>query len=285
MQHGVRSTPVRVFYQGDYLSRTASIAAIPIYTANGGVLPLGKLASYQQQDVFPEVHHRNGGLTIAVEAEISGRALSDIVHDINTTLASFKRPGISFDLGGNYKNQQTSFHELLAVLGMSVVLILTALLFVFSSWRTAFAVFLGTLASGTFVIFGIALTGIEFDVSSFTGLITVMGIVVNNGILVLDFVERNRASGMDPLNSVRKACGQRFRPVLITNLAAIAGFLPMALNLGSGAEVLRPFSIAMISGLVGSMAFSLLVMPVFYLILEKKSTVPVVSMKMRRAVR
>jgi cobalt-zinc-cadmium resistance protein CzcA len=163
---------------------------------------------------------------------------------------------------------------LLLVLGLSLLLLLGALFFVFESWRTSLAVFLGTLASGSFVIFGISLSGIDFDVSSFTGLITVMGIVVNNGILVLDFVERNRALGLDAPSSVREACGQRFRPVLITNLAAIAGFLPMALNLGHGGEVLRPFSIAMISGLVGSMAFSLLVMPVLYLLLHAGHSLP-----------
>lgn len=270
LQHGIQSTPVRVFYAGNYLSNTASIAAIPIYTANGGVLPLGRLASYRQKSSYPDIHHKNGALEIDVNAEISGRSLSLVVADVQRALAGLKRPGVGFELAGSYKNQQTSFRQLLMVLGLSVVLILAALLFVFESWRTALAVFLGTLASGTFVIFGIGLSGIDFDVSSFTGLITVMGIVVNNGILVLYFVERNRRAGMEPMAAVKAACGLRFRPVLITNLAAIAGFLPMALNLGSGGEVLRPFSIAMISGLVGSMAFSLLVMPSFYLSLRKR---------------
>ena len=283
MQHGDRSTPVRVFYKGDYLSNTASIAAIPVYTANGGVLPLGKLAGYKQEDSYPEVHHKNGALMIGVNAELSGRPLSEVVKDVTAVLKELGHPGVTYELAGNYKNQQTSFHELLLVLGLSVVLILAALLFVFQAWQTALAVFLGTLASGTFVIFGIALSGTEFDVSSFTGLITVMGIVVNNGILVLDFVERNRALGIEPMEAVRRACGLRFRPVLITNLAAIAGFLPMALNLGSGAEVLRPFSIAMISGLVGSMAFSLLVMPAFYLILNRAKTNPASSSALAKA--
>ena len=109
----------------------------------------------------------------------------------------------------------------------------------------------------------------EFDVSSFTGMITVMGIVVNNGILVIAFAERARTAGTQTMAAVMDACSLRFRPVLITNLAAIAGFLPMALNIGKGGEVLRPFSVAMISGLVGSMFFSLVVIPVFYVILHR----------------
>lgn len=269
IQQGVQSTPVRVFYKGDFRSDPASIPSIPVYTANGGVLPLGKLAAYREEAQFPEIHHTNGAMTINVNAEISGRALSDVVKDVQAALAGLKREGVAFELAGNYRNQQTSFRELLLVLAFSVVLILAALLFVFESWRTSLAVFLGTLASGTFVIFGLVLTRTEFDVSSFTGMITVMGIVVNNGILVIDFVERERRAGHGVREALHLACGLRFRPVLITNLAAIAGFLPMALNLGHGGEVLRPFSIAMISGLVGSMAFSLLVMPVFYLLFVK----------------
>jgi len=272
LQHGLQSTPVRFFFEGDFLTKPAGIAAIPIYTANGGVLSLGRIARYLEQSTHPEIHHKNGALNIDVDAELGDRPLSDVVVDVKKVLAGMGRPGVHFELEGNYKNQQTSFHELLLVLGLSVVLILAALLFVFDSWRAAMAVFLGTLASGSFVIYGIALTGIDFDVSSFTGLITVMGIVVNNGILVIAFVVRNQDRGLKPLTAVREACSLRLRPVLITNLAAIAGFLPMALGLGKGAEVLRPFSIAMISGLVGSMAFSLLVMPVFYLLIQKSGS-------------
>jgi len=232
------------------------------------VLPLGRLASFVMQDQTPEIHHLNGALVISVIAEISGRALGDVVKDINTSLASLPPGGYSMELEGSYREQQKSFSELMFVLAVSVLLILLLLLYIFESYLTSLAVFAGTLASATFVIFGLKLSGIEFDVSSFTGMITVMGIVVNNGILVIDFAERYRAQGRELLAAVKGACALRFRPVLITNLAAIAGFLPMALNIGHGGEVLRPFSVAMISGLFGSMFFSLLVIPVLYLLLH-----------------
>lgn len=271
LSKGLRLIPVRVDYQGNFRSQPASIGSIPVFTAGGGVVPLRTLAAWHMESRFPEIHHVNSSVVINVNAEISGRSLSAVVADVQAALARLRCNGVTFELAGNYKNQKTSFHELLRVLAGSVVLILAALFFVFESWRTALAVFFGTLASGSFVVFGLALSRVEFDVSSFTGLITVMGIVVNNGILVLEFVERERLPGVPIAAALRRGCAQRFRPVLITNLAAIAGFLPMALNLGSGGEVLRPFSVAMISGLVGSMAFSLLVMPVFYLLLRRKT--------------
>jgi multidrug efflux pump subunit AcrB len=267
-QRGMQLIPIREMYAGGFRSDPSGIPSIPVYTPNGGVLPLGRFMKMSQADQFPETHHKNGSLVVAVNAEISDRPLSDVVRDIRAALADLKNDNYSLELEGSYKQQQTSFRELLFVLAVSIVLILMFLLYIFESWLTSLAVFLGTVASASFVVFGIKLSGMEFDVSSFTGMIAVMGIVVNNGILVIDFAERFRNEGGGTLKALREACELRFRPVLITNLAAIAGFLPMALNLGSGGEVLRPFSVAMISGLVGSMFFSLVVMPVFYLALH-----------------
>jgi multidrug efflux pump subunit AcrB len=267
-QRGLQAIPVRQFYEGDFRNNVADILNIPVYTPNGGILPLGKLATFTTADQIIEVHHKNGSLVMNVNAEISGRSLGDVVRDIKNSLSTIKGNDFTVELTGNYKGQQTSFTELLFVLLVSIILILALLLFIFESYKTAGAVFLGTLCSTTFVIFGLFITHTEFDVSSFTGLIAVMGIVVNNGILVIDFVERFRRQGMSKIDAVKSAGNLRFRPVLITNLAGIAGFLPMALNLGRGGEVLTPFSIAMISGLVGSMFFSLVIMPLLYLILH-----------------
>jgi len=264
LQKGVETIPVREFYEGGYRTNIAGVSDIPVYTPNGGVLPLSKLATYSMVDQVPEIHHKNGAIVINVNAEISGRALGDVVKDIKAALSGIKGEGFTVELEGNYANQQTSFRELLIVLGISSILILILLLFIFESYLTSLVVFAGTMCSATFVILGLFLTRTEFDVSSFTGMIAVMGIVVNNGILVIDFVERYRREEKNLTEAIHAACQLRFRPVLITNLAAMAGFLPMALNFGSGAEVLQPFSIAMISGLMGSMFFSLMVMPVFY---------------------
>jgi len=270
LQKGVETIPVREFYEGSYRTNIAGLADIPVYTPNGGVLPLSKLATYSMVNQYPEIHHKNGAIVINVNAEISARALGDVVKDIKAALSDIKGDGFTIELEGNYVNQQTSFRELLIVLGISGILILVLLLFIFESYLTSLVVFAATICSATFVILGLFLTRTQFDVSSFTGMIAVMGIVVNNGILVIDFVERYRREGKNLMEAIHAACQLRFRPVLITNLAAMAGFLPMALNFGSGAEVLQPFSIAMISGLMGSMFFSLMVMPVFYYLTHRQ---------------
>jgi multidrug efflux pump subunit AcrB len=268
IQKGLQTIPIRQFYDGDFRNNVDDILKIPVFTSNGGILPLGKLAAFTMIDQISEVHHENGSLVMNVNAEISGRSLGDVVKDIKNALSAIKGSDFTIELAGSYKGQQTSFTELLFVLLVSIILILALLLFIFESYKTAAAVFLGTLCSTSFVIFGLFITDTDFDVSSFTGMIAVMGIVVNNGILVIDFVERFRRQGQGLIDAIKSAGNLRFRPVLITNLAAIAGFLPMALNLGHGGEVLKPFSIAMISGLVGSMFFSLVIMPLLYLIMH-----------------
>lgn len=271
---GIEMIPVRVMYAGDFRTDPKSLVNIPVYTPNGGVLPLSKLVTFTSAQQVPEVSHKNGSVAISVAAELGNRALGDVVKDVQKSLVGISSPDYTIELEGNYKQQQKSFSELMLVLLLSVVLILALLLYIFESYLTSLAVFAGTLASTSFVVFGLKLSGVEFDVSSFTGMITVMGIVVNNGILVIAFAERAKAAGEETFAAVLSACSLRFRPVLITNLAAIAGFLPMALNIGKGGEVLRPFSVAMISGLLGSMFFSLVVIPVFYVILHRADYVP-----------
>ena len=272
LARGVQMIPVRAMYAGNFRADPDTLGSIPVYTPNGGVLPLSKLMTFASVEQVPEIHHKNGSVVVSVVAELGDRSLGDVVIDIKKALEKIAAPDCTMELEGNYKEQQRSFSELLLVLLFSVVLILVLLLFIFESYLTSLAVFAGTLASTTFVVFGLRLAGIEFDVSSFTGMITVMGIVVNNGILVIAFAERAAKAGLAPAAAVMEACTLRFRPVLITNLAAIAGFLPMALNIGKGGEVLRPFSVAMISGLVGAMFFSLVAIPVFYLALHSRKT-------------
>jgi multidrug efflux pump subunit AcrB len=268
---GLQMVPIRQIFDGGNERNVESLSKVPLYTPNGGIIPLGKLASFSVVDQYPEIHHQNGSLVVSVSAEISNRALGEVVKDVQEQLSRITSPNVIIELSGDYQNQQKSFKQLLFVLFTGIILILLTLLFLFDSLPPAFAVFFGTIASGTFVIFGLILTHTAFDVSSFTGLISVMGIVVNNGILVIEFADRFRKQGRTVIQAIEDAGSIRLRPVLITNLVTIAGFLPIALSVGGGgAEILRPFAIAVISGLVGSILFSLILMPVFYYIFHHK---------------
>ncbi len=154
----------------------------------------------------------------------------------------------------------------MAVAGL---LVFVVLLFEFNRFWTALAIFIGTIFSFTFVILGLWITGSHFDISSFMGAITVLGIVVNNGILLIDFAVRYRQAGKSQIEALLLAGRVRLRPILMTNTTTIAGFLPLALQLGSGGEILQPFAVAVISGLVGSVFLSLIVIPILYQVFER----------------
>ncbi len=263
---GVRTIPVRLTYENSF--NLNNLKTLPVYTPNGGFLPLSKLAGISLITQNTEIHHKNGSIIVSVNSEISGRSLGSIISDVKQALKEIKNDKVTIELSGNYKSQQESFRQLLIVLAISVILILGLLLFIFESYRTALSVFIGTVSSSAFVLFGLAVFRTEFDISSFAGMITVMGLVVNNGILVVKFIENFHSQNKSIIEAIKEAGEARFRPVLITNLAAIAGFIPMAFNIGKGGEILQPFSIAMVSGLIASMLFSLIVMPVLYAILH-----------------
>ncbi len=264
---GLENIPIRVLYKRDY--SLDELRQLPVYTPEGGFLPLGRLAQLREVSAVTEVQHDNGSLVMHVTAELGSRPLSEVVKDLQLQLNQLQLNGATCQLSGTYASQQESFQQLIELLGLSVIFILGILLFLFESYRTALAVFLGTLASGSTVLYGLAITGTQLDVSSFAGLITVLGLVVNNGILVVKYIERLHKD-LPLAEALKEAGGQRFRPVLITNLAAIAGFLPMALKWGSGGEVLQPFSVAMVSGLTASMLFSLIAMPVLYKLFHRE---------------
>ncbi len=264
MPRGLQQIPITLTFDRD-ITTVEQLRKLPIFTPEGGLLPLERLAKIEIEEEYPETYHRNGTPVVSVSAEIGGgRSLSEVIIDIQKALKEMKNERVGIELLGDYKNQQQSFRELLMVLSLGILLIFGILLFLFKEYRTAIIVFLGTVTSMTFVVPGLLFTGTLFDVSSFTGLIAVMGIVANNGILVMKFAEENRENGMRVSEALLEAGRLRFRPVLITNLTTFAGFLPLALNFGGGGEVLRPFSIAILSGLTGSVFFSLIVMPILY---------------------
>jgi len=156
------------------------------------------------------------------------------------------------ELGGDWANQIQSFQELLFVLILAGVLIFALLLFEFQDLRVSLVVFIGTVFSLSFVVFGLAVTQTTFNVPAFLGLITSLGLVVRNGILIMDFAQRYRRTGAGVTESIVHAGVVRIRPVVITSVTAIGGFLPLALRLGGGGEMLQPFAVAVIFGLIGS---------------------------------
>ena len=179
-------------------------------------------------------------------------------------------PSIRVEYGGTYREQQKSFRDLATVLVLAIVLIFLVLLFEFRSFTPPVAILSSAILSTSGVFLALLVTRTTFNVSSFMGLIMVIGIVAKNGILLLDANEKFRAVGFSPEEAIIQAGRRRLRPIVMTALAAVAGMLPLALALGAGSQMLQPLAIAVIGGILVSMLLSLIVTPAIQYFLTRR---------------
>jgi len=239
--------------------------------ATGGQFRLDQVAEVAYDTGQTEIERDGLRQSVAVTARLSGSDLGTAIRQIRTRLAKDVKlpPGMTVEYGGLYAEQQASFRELLQSLLLAIALVFLVLLIEFRSFAHPVAIVAGAVLALSGVFAGLFVTGSTLNVVSMMGMIMVVGIVAKNGILMLDAVEDHRALG-DSLHEALMFSGRRrFRPVLMTSLAAILGMLPLALALGSGAELLQPLAIAVIGGLAVALLFSLVVTPTVYAMLSK----------------
>ncbi len=273
MMEGLKMIPVRVRYPKQDFNELEKIRRLPIYLPSvDRVLPLQEIATIAKIPGKTDIDHENLVQVVNVKAHISGRDLGGIIHDVKTMLAHIPLPpGITVEIGGQYQSQQRAFHQLLLILLFGALLVYSILLFEFKSFRTAGVILLGTVLSVSGVFLLLWITSIPLDISAFMGMIMILGVVVNNGILFIDYTEKYFEEIPD-LNKALLTAGQvRLRPILMTTFSTIFGFLPLALAWGEGAEMLQPLAISMIGGMSLSMVLSLLIIPALYWLVWKKS--------------
>ena len=253
--------PVRVAVMGDV---AGPIADVPVFGATG-TSAVGDLSRIRPGPLSSDIDEYNGQQIDRVTAGIENANLSSVVAGINRVLNNFAiPPGVKVAVGGQYQAQKASFQEFAGVIAIAVMLVFTVMLAVFGSFRLPLVI----LTAIPLALFGVALglfvTRTPFNVSSFMGLLLLVGIVVKNGILLIDVANKRRAAGDSVENALIAAGRTRLRPIVMTTLAAIGGLLPLAVGVGSGAAMERPLAIAVIGGLSTATAFTLVLIPVLY---------------------
>jgi multidrug efflux pump subunit AcrB len=203
---------------------------------------------------------------------LEGSDLGSAIQRVQHAVRDLHLPStVRVEYGGTYQEQQRSFHDLLRVLLMALVLVFGVLLAEFRNFYAPAAILVSSVLSTAGVVVALLITNTTFNVASFMGLIMVIGIVAKNGILLLDADEKFRALGMPPHQAMLQAAQRRLRPILMTALAAITGMLPLTLGLGAGSQMLQPLAIAVVGGLLLSMLLSLVVTPAVYYFLTRNS--------------
>ena len=274
MMQGLKMIPVRVRFPKQDFNHSEKIKKMPVYLASvNRVLQLDEIAEIRKVPGKTDIDHENLSQVVNVKAHISQRDLGGIIGDVKQMLAGIHLPpGVTVEIGGQYKSQQRAFTELMLILSFGILLVFSILLFEFRSFRTSSVILLGTVLSVSGVFLILWIVRIPLDISAFMGMIMIVGVVVNNGILLIDYAEKYlREKTSNVKNALLMAGKVRIRPILMTTLATIFGFLPLALAMGEGSEMLQPLAISMIGGMSVAMFLSLLLIPGLYWFVNRKN--------------
>jgi multidrug efflux pump subunit AcrB len=269
---------VRVRFPADRRESLDAISNTLLTSATGHTATLGSLAKVIEQPPQNEIHRENLLRNVSVTGRTEGDThLGSAMEGVrNAVDALHIPPAIRVEYGGTYKQQQKSFHDFIFVLALAIVLVFIVLLFEFRTFAAPVAILASALLSTSGVFIALLITRTTFNVSSFMGMIMVVGIVAKNGILLLDADQKIRATGASAQEAMLQASRRRLRPIVMTALATVAGMLPLAFALGAGSQMLQPLAIAVIGGILISMVLSLIITPAvhFYLSHESSSAVP-----------
>ncbi|HXQ41293.1 MAG TPA: efflux RND transporter permease subunit [Candidatus Udaeobacter sp.] len=261
IRDGDTTIPVRV---GVGAEPGDSLDALGIATRSG-TRSLGSMASIGAPTWSTEIFERNGARRLLLTSDIEDVTLSAVIPKIQAVVAKVRLPaGYHVSIGGAYQEQQASFREFSRVLGIAVLLVFLVLLAAFNSFRIPLIILATIPLSPIGVLLALWLTGTPINVSSFMGLLLLVGIVVRNGILLIDAANRRRQEGAPLTEALLGAGTERLRPILMTTFAAIGALLPLAVGFGSGSEMLIPLAIGVIGGLSTATAFTLVLIPVLY---------------------
>jgi multidrug efflux pump subunit AcrB len=272
-----RPYTIRVRLPDDNRASLDAIQNTVFNSASGHTASLGSLAAVTQLPPQNEILRENLQQLITVTGRLEGSDLGTAMQKVQTTVAGLHIPSsVRVEYGGTYQEQQKSFHDLLKVLILALALVFGVLLAEFRNFSAPIAILTSSVLSIAGVVLALLVTGTNFNVASFMGLIMVIGIVAKNGILLLDADEKFRARAEHDeapapgetrdlaREAMLHAAQRRLRPIMMTAIAAVCGMLPLAFALGAGSQMLQPLAIAVIGGLVISVVLSLIVTPAIY---------------------
>ena len=254
--------PVRVSVAGTSAGADLGLTLVP---TSSGAVSLNSLAEVNTNRLSTDITEINGERVMLITANYEGASLSSVVSGVQKALRGTPLPpGYSTSIGGAYQAQQQSFREFLTVILIAVALVYFVMLATFQSFRLPLVILTAIPLALIGVALGLFVTGTPFNVSSFMGLLLLVGLIIKNGILLIDVANRRRREGTSIEEALVDAGRTRLRPIVMTTFAAIGGLLPLALGIGAGSAMEQPLAIAVIGGLSTATVFTLVVIPVLY---------------------
>lgn len=251
-----------------------AIGSTPIITSDGEFVPLSEVATLAYSSVPNQISRENGKRRVVVTANVRERDLGSFVDEakIKITEQVSLPAGYWLDYGGTFEQLESASQRLAIVVPATLFLILVLLVVVFGSFRDALIIFTGVPLALTGGVFALWMRDMPLSISAGVGFIALSGIAVLNGLVMLSFIKQRVLETGDLINSIVDGAITRLRPVLMTALVASLGFIPMALNVGTGAEVQRPLATVVIGGIISSTILTLVVLPILYRMMHSKLT-------------
>jgi HAE1 family hydrophobic/amphiphilic exporter-1 len=256
---------IKVRYAPEFRTSIEDLENIVIYGADGKGVRVKDVGVVVERSVPPTIERKDRERVVTVSAVISGAPLGDVVNAGNAIIDEMDLPtGVNIQVSGSYEDQQDSFRDLGTLGVLIIVLVFIVMAAQFESLTYPFIIMFSIPFAFSGVLLALFFTGTTLNVMSLLGGIMLIGIVVKNGIVLIDYITLCRERGMAVIHSVVTSGRSRLRPVLMTTLTTILGMVPMAVGSGEGSEMWRPLGISVIGGLTVSTILTLILVPTLY---------------------
>lgn len=262
---------IKIRLEEKYRSSITDLEAMTIMTPTGKKIKLKELGEIKEYWSPPSIQHKRRERIVTISATPNKVSLGELAARIKTEVAQVETPReIVTSVGGAYEDQQESFMDLAMLFSLSLILVFIVMASQFESFRMPFIIMFSIPFAFTGVIYALLLTGTTLSVVAALGAVLLVGIVVKNGIVLVDYTNLMRDRGIELYEAIAISGKSRLRPVLMTAMTTILGMLPLAMSTGEGAEIWRPMGITVIGGLVFSTLVTMIIVPVMYAILASR---------------
>jgi len=269
-----RHVDIRVLNTGSQRNTLTAVQDLIVTERDGVPITLGSIATMEVVTGPSEIHRLSNKRVAIVSANLSGRDLGSVTQDIRARLANLSLPaGVAVEMGGQNDEMASSFRSLQLAVLLAVFLVYLVMAAQFESFVYPLIIMFTVPLAMSGAIYGLFLRGMSISVIAVIGAIMLAGIVVNNGIVLVDRINQLRQGGLVLADAVMRAGSERLRPILMTTATTVLGLAPMALGLGEGAELRAPLAVTVISGLLLATLLTLVVVPVIYTLLSGRGPV------------
>jgi len=263
---------IRVRFQAKDRETMDDIRSLPLMTPMGQPVLLTQVADIRRGTGPIQITRENQMRRISVTANIAGRDLGSVVRDIQKRLGRVQRelpPGYFLEFGGEFKEMQEAFLIIAGAFALATLLVYMVMASQFESFAHPFVIMFTIPLAAIGIAAGLLISGKPVSLAILIGVVILAGIAVNNGIVMIDYINQLRRKGMDPREAIVEGSVTRLRPVLITALTTILGMMPMAFSTSAGAELRSPLAVAVAGGLTATTLLTLFIVPIVYSLVNK----------------